>query len=380
MAVDQRSAKARTKRIMRRERRVPPGAAPGTLVADPSAMQPTMELIAYGPDDYAEHAVRDITELRGLVGKHPVNWINVVGLADLELIRDLGSMFDLHRLALEDVINLYQRPKAEEYEDHVFIVTRMIHADDAAATEQVSMFLRDDLLLTFQERPGDNFEPVRNRLRGDRGFVRERKADYLAYALLDAVIDGYFPALEACGERLEKLEDSVIANPGAVQVSQIHELKGELLSLRRAIWPQREMINALTRESSMSISDQTRVYLRDCYDHTIQLMDLVETYREIAFGLIDLYLSSASARMNEIMKVLTVIATIFIPLSFITGLYGMNFDPDVSPWNMPELRWYWGYPLIIGGMAVATLLLLFYFYRKGWILERRRRRALRRGR
>ncbi len=377
MTVDRRTGKTAIARRVRRERRVPPGAAPGTLIADPTAVAPKVELIAFGPDAFVEHTVRDIEELRRLVGEHPVNWINVVGLADLGLIQSLGAMFDLHRLALEDVINLYQRPKAEEYQDHVFVVTRMIRPDDPAATEQVSMFLRDDLLLTFQERAGDSFEPVRNRLRNDRGFIRERKADYLAYALLDAVIDGYFPALEACGERLEKLEDTVVASPGAVQVSRIHDLKGELLSLRRAIWPQREMINALTRESSLNISDQTRVYLRDCYDHTTQLMDLVETYREIAFGLIDLYLSSASARMNEIMKVLTVIATIFIPLSFITGLYGMNFDPGVSPWNMPELRWYWGYPLVIGVMTVAALLLLLYFYRKGWILETWRHRSSR---
>ncbi len=375
MTANRKTRSASTKRTVRRERRAPAGAPPGTLIADPTAVPPTIQLIAYGPNDFEEHDIRDIEDLRRKAGKHPVNWINITGLGDLDLIQELGSMFNLHRLALEDVVNLYQRPKTEEYEDHVFIVTRMIRAEHPAVTEQVSMFLREDMLLTFQERPGDSFEPVRERLRGDRGFIRERKADYLAYALLDAVIDGYFPALEACGERLENLEDIVMATPGAVQVARIHDIKGELLALRRAIWPQREMINALTRDSSLNISDQTRVYLRDCYDHTIQLMDLVETYREIAFGLIDLYLSSASARMNEIMKVLTVIATIFIPLGFIAGLYGMNFDPGASPWNMPELKWYWGYPMAMGLMAVVALLLLYYFYRKGWILERWRRRV-----
>ncbi len=371
--VGTKPGKISMKRRERRERRTPPGAPPGTLIADPRAVAPTIKLICYGPDDFEEHDIAGIDELRRLVGVHPVNWINVTGLGDLNLIRDLGAMFDLHRLALEDVINLYQRSKAEEYEDHIFIASRMIRAEETVATEQVTMFLREDLLLTFQERPGDSFEPVRNRLRGDRGFIRQRKADYLAYTLLDAVIDGYFPILEAYGERLESLEDAVMARPSAVQVSKIHDLKGELLTLRRAIWPQREMINALTRETSLNVSDQTRVYLRDCYDHTIQLMDLVETYREIAFGLIDLYLSSASARMNEIMKVLTVIATIFMPLGFIAGLYGMNFKPEISPWNMPELSWYWGYPFALGLMAVVAVLLLYLFYRKGWILAQRRR-------
>ncbi|MDH3475665.1 MAG: magnesium/cobalt transporter CorA [Rhodospirillales bacterium] len=354
-------------RRITQKRRTPPGASPGTLVTDPLAVGPTVCLIGYGPDDLEEREVSEIEDLKPLIGRWPVTWINVDGLADLELIRRLGEMFELHRLALEDVVNVHQRPKVEEYEDHAFVVTRMIHGDQEPMTEQVSIFLGERFLLTFQERPGDCFDLVRERIRKHRGLIRERGADYLAYALLDAVIDGYFPVLEDYGERLEALEDAVMGQPSRDHVAQIHDMKRDLLTLRRAIWPQREMINALTRDSSPQVSEQTRVYLRDCYDHTVQLMDVVETYREIASGLVDVYLSSTSAHMNEIMKVLTIIATIFMPLGFIAGLYGMNFDRGASPWNMPELGWYLGYPFALLLMAVVAVGLLLYFRRKGWM-------------
>jgi magnesium transporter len=376
MTDKQSEAERRRARRIHARRRAPPGTAPGTLVADPSATQPTIDLIAYGPDDFEEMEIGDIDELDALISKYPSIWLNVVGLGNLDLIRALGEKFSLHGLALEDVVNLHQRPKVEEYAENVFIVTRMIDPGPPLTTEQLSMFLGERFLLTFQERPGDCFEPVRVRLRAGRGQIRSRNVDYVAYALLDAVIDGYFPVLETSGERLEVLEDSVMEQSADIQVKQIHEIKRELLHLRRAIWPQREMINALIRESSPFVTGQTRIYLRDCYDHTVQLMDIVETYREIATGLVDVYLSRMSTRLNEIMKVLTIISTIFIPLSFITGLYGMNFDRQMSPWNMPELGWYYGYPMVLGLMAVMAVGMLYYFYRKGWILrdddERRR--------
>lgn len=331
------------------------------------AVRPTVRLIRYGPDQLEEREVKDAESLRSLIGKWPVTWVNVDGLGDLDLIRALGEMFGLHRLALEDVVNVHQRPKVEEYEDHAFIATRMLVARDAAVSEQITMFLGEGYLLTFQERPGDVFDPIRERIRRHRGFIRESKADYLAYALLDAVIDGYFPVLEHCGERLEALEDEVVSRPGGAAVAAIHEMKRDLLTLRRAIWPQREMINTLVRDPSPYVADQTRVYLRDCYDHTIQIMDIVETYRETASDLMDVYLSSVSTRLNEIMKVLTIIATIFIPLGFIASLYGMNFDPEVSPWNMPELRWYLGYPFSLGLMLLLALGLLYFFRRRGWL-------------
>ncbi|NNG04470.1 MAG: magnesium/cobalt transporter CorA, partial [Inquilinus sp.] len=340
----------------------------------PSALPPSIRFLGYGPEAVEEREITDVAQLDELVRNWPVTWINIDGLGDLDLVRRLGEMFGIHRLALEDVVNVHQRPKLEEYEDHAFIVARMIHADDGPRTEQVSLFLGTGFLLSFQERPGDCFDPVRDRLRGHRGLIRERGADYLAYALIDAVVDGCFPVLEAYGEQLEDLEDSVVGDPQRDHAAAIHDMKRDLLALRRAIWPQRELLNALTREPLAYLSDQTRVYLRDSYDHSIQLLDVVETYREIASGLVDVYLSSASARMNEIMKVLTIIATIFIPLTFIVGVYGMNFRPESSPWNMPELIWYWGYPAVLGLMAAVAGGLLLAFRRMGWIGSNRRRR------
>ncbi|HEX9768931.1 MAG TPA: magnesium/cobalt transporter CorA [Kiloniellales bacterium] len=362
-----KSAVRSRRKLPSSKRAAPPGSSPGTLIADPSATKPDIHLIGYGPESVEERDIEDVRELQSIVGKSPVTWVNVDGLGDVEVIRALGKIFGLHRLTLEDVVNVHQRPKVENYSDHAFIVTRMIKSRNAPETEQISMFLGEGFLLTFQERKGDCFDLIRERIRRNRGILRESKADYLAYTLIDAVMDSYFPVLEAYGERLEALEDSVMAEPSARQVSEIHNLKRDLLLLRRAIWPQREMINGLTRQSSPFVSEQTEVYLRDCYDHAFQLMDILETYREVAFGLVDVYLSSMSARMNEIMKVLTIIATIFIPLGFIASLYGMNFDYAVSPWNMPELHWYLGYPFALGLMVLLAGVLLYNFRRKGWI-------------
>lgn len=352
-------------------RRVPPGAPPGTLLADPDAVAPEVRLIAYGPDGLEEREIAAVEELEATPGALPVTWINVDGLADLALIKALGELFGLHRLALEDVVNVHQRPKVEEYEHHAFVVTRMIQSAAAPTGEQISMFLGDRFVLTFQERAGDCFEPVCERIREHRGQIRERGADYLAYALLDAVIDSCFPVLEEYGERIEALEAAVMTAPGEHHVPEIHAVKRELLGLRRTIWPQREMLSALARDSTAYISEPTQIYLRDCYDHTVQLMDLLESYREITSSLIDVYLSSVSARMNGIMKVLTIIATIFIPLGFIAGVYGMNFDRDVSPWNMPELGWVLGYPFALALMLLTALGLLGFFYRRNWLGGRR---------
>ncbi len=280
-------------------------------------------------------------------------------------------MFGLHRLALEDVLNTHQRPKAEEFDDHIFFVTRMFRPDTAARTEQLSIFLGKDFVLSFQEEHGDCLEPVRERIRKGRGRVRDKRADYLCYVLLDAVVDDYFPVLERYGEKLEALEDEVITRSEPEQIGQLHDLKRELLTVRRSVWPHREMINAVIRDANPLIAEETQLYLRDVYDHTIQLMDIVETYREIASGLVDVYVSSVSAKLNEIMKVLTIISTIFIPLGFIASLYGMNFD-RTSAWNMPELGWRFGYAfaLLLMGGTVAGLLV--YFRRKGWLGVSRR--------
>jgi magnesium transporter len=350
----------------RHRRRTPAGAPPGTLTVDPQSLPSAVSVIAYGKDASDEFSGLLPADIVALRKDHETIWVNVDGLGDVEFIRDLGEALELHPLALEDVINIHQRPKVEEYDHHLFIVTRMPSAAGNAETEQISIFLGAGYVITFQERPGDVFEPVRARIRNPQARIRSASADYLAYALVDAVIDNYFPVLERRGEELEELEDRVMKTGDAGLIGQIHEMKRDLLDLRRAIWPQREMLNALIRTESGLITDATRPYLRDCYDHTIQLMDMIETDREIALGLVDIYLSSVSNRMNETMKVLTVFATIFMPLGFIASLYGMNFD-TASPWNMPELGWRIGYPVVLAGMAAIAGGLVLYFRRKRWI-------------
>jgi magnesium transporter len=358
---------ARPRKVRRHKRRTPVGAPPGTLIVDPQSTRTTISVFTYDGSRMVEEADVGVDAISGLQGDLPVTWIDVQGLGDLEAIRSLGENFALHHLAMEDVLNLHQRSKVEEYDDYLFIVTRMPADTPRSETEQISMFLGHDFVLTFQERPGDVFDPIRSRIRNHKGRIRTSGPDYLAYALIDAAIDNYFPILERCGEALEQLEDRVVAKAEPVLVGEIHNMKRDLLELRRAIWPQREMLNSLIRSDSDLVTDTTKLYLRDCYDHTIQLMDMVETDREIALGLVDVYLSSLSNRMNEIMKVLTIFATVFMPLSFIAGFYGMNFDRDASPWNMPELGWYYGYPAAIAMMAIVAVVLIAYFRRRGWV-------------
>jgi magnesium transporter len=328
-----------------------------------------MRVMAYGPDGLHEQAVDSLQELDALLARHAVTWINVDGLGDAAFIEALGRRFGLHALALEDVLNVHQRPKAEVYADQLFVVARMPEQEAFLASEQISIFVGDNWLLSFQQRSGDCLEPVRQRLRAGRGTIRGNGPGYLLYALIDAVTDAYFPVLERYGERLEALEDEVLLQPSASAIAAIHALKHDLLMLRRIVWPMRELLNSMIRGDSAVIAPQTGIYLRDCYDHVIQLMDIVETYREIASGLVDIYLSSQSARMNEVMKVLTIIATIFIPLGTIAGIYGMNFDPAASPWNMPELGWRYGYLFALGIMATFATALLLWFWRRGWLRD-----------
>jgi magnesium transporter len=270
-------------------------------------------------------------------------------------------------------VNAHQRPKLERHDDHLFIVLRLPDRTEGLVTEQLSILLGRDFVLTFQERPGDCFDPVRERLRRPESPMRGRGVDYLAYALIDALVDSYFPLLESYGEQIEALEERVIARPEPARVVQIQRLRRELLEVRRALWPQREVLSALLREDTPCIAPGTRLFLRDCADHTAQLLDMVEIHREVSSGLLDLHLSSVSTRMNEIMKVLTIIATIFIPLGFIAGLYGMNFDTEISPFNMPELEWRFGYPFALALMLAVALGMLAYFWRKGWLGGRRER-------
>ncbi|HZF12204.1 MAG TPA: magnesium/cobalt transporter CorA [Thermoanaerobaculia bacterium] len=347
----------------------PPGTAPGTLtpLSQPRSAQVRVTVLDYSPEHVTEKEVGRIEEVFPFRDTASVTWINVEGLADVELLASLGRHFKLHPLALEDVLNCGQRPKVEDYDDYEFAVLKSLHRGDAELeVEQISLVFGRNYVITFQERPGDSFAPVRERIRKGKGQIRRAGPDYLAYALMDALIDEFFPVLERYGERIEELEDELVDRSSPQSVHQIHALKRDLLVLRRAAWPERDLVNALLRAESPLIHPETKVFLRDCYDHMVQAMDMIETYRELAAGMLDVYLSSVSNRMNEIMKVLTIIATIFIPLSFVAGIYGMNFDP-ASPWNLPELHWRFGYLYSLGLMAAVALGMLLYFKRKGWL-------------
>ncbi len=346
-----------------------PGSAPGTLMIDKDASQPEITLIEYNETQVRKAVISNPEDCAECLKTETVSWVDVHGLGNESILRRIGQTFSLHPLVLEDIVNVPQRSKVETYDDQFVIVARMVlpaSGNPGFTSEQVSFVLQDQTLLTVQENPGDCFEPVRHRIRFKKGSIRRAGADYLAYLLLDAVVDGFFPILENYSDQLEVLEDEILLNPSHELLNQIHTLKRELLSLRRLSWSQRDAIASLLRDDSPLISDEVKVYLRDCHDHAIQILEMVETYREFAASLMDVYLSSVSNRMNEVMKILTVISTIFIPLSFISGLYGMNFNPQVSPLNMPELNWYWGYPMawvIMGGIASS---LMYFFWRRGW--------------
>jgi len=363
----------RSHKKRKRMRAAPPGSMPGTLIADPESPKPKLRVLAYGREGVVERDLTDPEELRDLYPKSDVTWLDVQGLGDAALIERIGDVFGLHRLWLEDVLSTRQRPKVENYGEVRYLVVRSLErtADNHLETDQISIFLGPRFVVTFQERYGDCFDTLRERIRAGKGNLRSHGPSYLTYALLDAVVDHYFPVLEQLGERLDALEDELVVTPAASSLAEIHALRRELLTLRRAVWPLREALQHLLRDQDAAFSADTRIYLNDCYDHTVQIMDLVENYREIASGLIDIYLSSMSHRMNEVMKVLTVISTIFIPLTFVAGVYGMNFDPDAGPWSMPELRWPLGYVICLAFMAAVGISLAAWFWRKGWIFSSR---------
>jgi magnesium transporter len=349
-----------------RRLKVKPGAAPGTLRIDPQAPKPTIRVMGYGPDGFVEETVERPQELESYLGRWPVTWVNVNGLGDETTLRALARLFGLHRLALEDAANLGQRAKVEPFDEQLFVVMRMADPVQPRLLEQISLFLGKNYVLTFQERAGDCFDPVRQRIRDGKGKLRQVGPDYLVYALADAVIDGYFPVLEAIGDRLDELEQVVFGAPEETTVNRIQEIKGHLRELRQHAWPHRDVASALMREEAF-IDERTKLYLRDCEDHAIHVIDRIDNYREVAADLMNAYLSSVSNRMNEVMKVLTIVAAVFIPLSFIAGLYGMNFDPEVSPWNMPELGWAFGYPAALLLMAVVAGGMVWYFVKKKWL-------------
>ena len=362
-------ASRRARKSLNQRRRGKPGTAPGTIQPDPNAEATRIRVMAYSASGLHEAELQSVDQIKPLLQHWPVIWIDVSGLGTASMISELGQLFQLHPLALEDVVNVHQRAKVEKYQDHLFIVARMCSLEDIEHTEQISLFLRAGVLVTFQERAGDCWDPVRERLRQARGRVRSSDADYLAYALIDAIVDSFFPVVDHLSDQLDLLDQQVTFGLDNSQMHRVHDLRGQLLSLRRAIRPHREMINELTREDIHLVSAETRVFFRDCYDHVIQVIDLVDTYRELTADVRDFYMSSVSNRMNEIMKVLTIMSTLFMPLSFIAGVYGMNFNTD-SPWNMPELNWAWGYLFSLGIMLLTVLGLLWFFKSKGWIFSK----------
>lgn len=364
--------------IMFMKRHGPPGTAPATLfphLVDGKGRKPSIQIIEYDNDHIEEREVTDLAELAGHINNHKVTWINIDGLGDVEALTLLGEKFNLHPLALEDVLNTGQRPKAENAPDYVFVIAQMVYQDKLRTIcgEQVSLFFGRDFLITIQEEGEyDVFDPVRERLRGGRGTIRKAKADYLAYALLDCIIDHFYPVLEELGNAIEELEDDLLEKPSREMVITLHEYKRSLSQLRRFVWPLRDVVNGLLHDSSGFITSNTKVYLRDCYDHTVQLMDLVENYKEITAGLMELYHSSVGLRTNEVMRVLTVITSIFIPLTFIAGVYGMNFAPQTPdgkklPLNMPELYLPHGYIDVMVVMAVIAVIQLIIFKKMKWL-------------
>ncbi|MCZ7584294.1 MAG: magnesium/cobalt transporter CorA [Deltaproteobacteria bacterium] len=363
-----------TKRRSRKRKRKtkPPGLPPGTLVVDPESPPPVIHAIAYDADNIVEMAITEPETLTELMTRWPVTWINVNGLGDVAMVERLGQVFGLHRLALEDILNVTQRAKLEEYAGGYFIIAHMIRLPEHLATEQISLFVGRNFVLTFQETAGDCLDGVRDRLRHARGRVRGEGADYLAYVILDSVTDNYFPVVETFAERLDTLEEAVFTARENDIVERIHEIKTELQHLRRQLFPQQQVLSMLAKDELQLIRPETRLFFRDVQDHTVQAIELIDSHRETATGLVDAYLSMVSRKMNDVMKVLTIIATIFIPLSFIAGLYGMNFDTNRSPWNMPELRWTFGYPFALGLMASVAAGLIFFFRRRGWIGNGRR--------
>lgn len=355
-------------------RHVRPGAAPGSLDtatggAAPAAPPARLLLMRYDAHGQVEEQALATPDALAAPAADAtgVTWLHLQGQPDAAQLRSLGERFGLHPLALEDVLHREARAKVEAFDGQQFVVLSRVHRDVGGefCTDQVGFFLGANYVISINQGPEDVFEPVRTRIRAD-GKIRTRGADYLLYSLIDIVVDGAFVLLEELGDRLETLEDEILDDPSAEARNQIHCAKRELMQMRRAWWPQREVIAALMRNEEHGLSDTTRLYLRDCYDHCVIVIDFVETYREMTASLLDTYLSAVTQRMNDIMKALTIIATIFLPLTFITGLYGMNFDTG-SPWNLPELHWRYGYPYVLGVMSGVVIGMVVYFRRKRWL-------------
>jgi magnesium transporter len=342
------------------------GLPPGTLVhiGEQKAEKTRITIIDYDEVGFQEKKIKTVEECFSFKDKPTVTWINVDAIHQVEVLELLGECFGLHPLVLEDILNTDQRPKLEDFGDYLFIVLKTFYYNDPSdelEPEQISLILGPSFVMSFQEREGDVFDPIRERIRNGKGRIRRMGADYLAYCLLDSIVDHYFVVLEQVGEEVEFLEEELVTNPTPETLQTIHNLKRDMIFLRKSVWPLREVVGALERGELSLIRESTGIYFRDVYDHTIQVVDTIETFRDMISGMLDIYLSSVSNRMNEVMKVLTIIATIFIPLTLITGIYGMNFH------YMPELGWRWGYPMVWLVMLVIGVVMLVYFRRKKWL-------------
>ena len=343
------------------------GLPPGSLIfiGEKRTEKPKITLFDYNESHLEEKEIINIEECFLFKEKPSVTWINIDGLHEVEILEKLGRHFGLHSLVMEDILNTDQRPKSEDFTNYIYIVLKMLSYDEKAkevVIEQVSLILSSNFVLSLQEGiEGDVFNPIRERLRTDKGRIRKMGTDYLLYVLLDTIIDNYFLILEKLGEKIELAEEELIKRPTSKTLYEVQRLKKEMILLRKSVWPLREVINGLERGESSLIKEQIKIYFRDIYDHTIQVMDTIESFRDLLSGMIDIYLSSVSNRMNEVIRTLTIIATIFMPPTFIVGIYGMNFK------HMPELDWYWGYPAIMLLMLLVCISMLAYFKKKRWI-------------
>lgn len=363
------------------KRRSGVGALPGKVVPHIESHPTVINYMAFDHESFQELPGLDLKSLQE-TEDHPspsksrlnkpnqIIWLDVVGLADTATIEFLGKRYGIHPLLLEDIVHTHQRPKVEIHEERVALIMRTVESTAPMVWEQVSFVLCGSTVLTFQERPGDAFEPVRNRIRNRLGAICSLKADYTMYSLIDASIDGFFPLLEDYGKTLEELEDAIDQGINPEVQKRVHSIRSEMAQLRKTCWAHREAIQRLISDAENLFEPATMPFLRDCLDHTGQVLDVAETFRDVAGDMRDLYFTQLSQRTNDVMKLLTIISTIFMPLSFIAGVYGMNFNFEASPYNMPETQWRYGYPMIVGAMTVTAVLMLGWFYRKGWIFNR----------
>ena len=349
----------------------PPGTPPGTLMSKAGADQAGVHITLLDYSDAGFTVTRDAStaQCKAAIKEDSITWIRVQGHPTAELMQELGDAFELHPLALEDVLNAGQRPKLEPYDNQLFLVMHLpVFNDGHIALHQISIFLNRNYLVTFCPCDAEAFGSIIKRLETAGTRVRQQGIDYLFYSIIDLIVDQSFPVLEHFGTQIELIEEAILASPDREVLDRIHRIKRNMILLRRSLWPQRDVVSRLLRDGDEWITEPTRLYLRDCYDHTVQILDLVESYRDMSASLLDVYMSSAGMRLNEVMRVLTVIATIFMPLTFITGIYGMNFgDNTRSPWAMPELHWYYGYPLVWLAILLVVAGMLLWFRRKRWL-------------